>query len=62
MRTPPEEVETRWVPEWVSLIKVSTSSWADLEDDVERGVEDHRDDSPVHGDVRDKLRSGRRFA
>ena len=37
---------------------VSTSPWADLEVDVELGVGDQRDDVPVHGDVRDKLRSG----
>ena len=39
--------------------KVSTSSWADLEVVVELGVEDQLDDGPVHGDVRDKLRSGK---
>ena len=58
VKTPPEEIETRCRAGWGSFIKVSIYSWADLEVVVELGVEDQRVDVPVHGDVRDKLRSG----
>ena len=59
VKTPPEEVETRCRAGWGSLIKASTSPWADLDEDVEVGVGDQHDDSPVKGDVQDKLRSGK---